>query len=265
MGEKKLTPMMAQYLALKETLQDEILFFRLGDFYEMFLEDAKVASSILNLTLTSRNGIPMAGIPYHAATNYIKRLLDAGKKVAICEQTELPTGGKSIAKREIVQIITPGTVVEDEFLDSLSNNYLLAISLLKEGVAVAYSELSGGLFKLQLLPLESRFDSLRALIEELHPREVLINEEDYFNNSSFKGVIDNLNTMVTRLPLWYFSVKEGFNRLRDHLKTHSLKQFGFKEGDGELSAGGALLYYLQETSQSSLSQITTFVKEEEGR
>lgn len=265
MGEKKLTPMMAQYLALKETLQDEILFFRLGDFYEMFLEDAKVASSILNLTLTSRNGIPMAGIPYHAATNYIKRLLDAGKKVAICEQTELPTGGKSIAKREIVQIITPGTVVEDEFLDSLSNNYLLAISLLKEGVAVAYSELSGGLFKLQLLPLESRFDSLRALIEELHPREVLINEEDYFNNISFKGVIDNLNTMVTRLPLWYFSVKEGFNRLRDHLKTHSLKQFGFKEGDGELSAGGALLYYLQETSQSSLSQITTFVKEEEGR
>ncbi|NLA93345.1 MAG: DNA mismatch repair protein MutS [Spirochaetales bacterium] len=265
MDEKKLTPMMAQYLALKETLQDEILFFRLGDFYEMFLEDAKVASSILNLTLTSRNGIPMCGIPYHAATNYIKRLLDAGKKVAICEQTELPAGGKSIAKREIVQIITPGTVVEDEFLDSLSNNYLLAISLLKEGVAVAYCELSSGLFKLQLLPLESRFDSLRALIEELHPREVLINEENYFNNSSFKGVIDNLNTMVTRLPLWYFSIKEGFNRLRSHLETHSLKQFGFQEGDGELSAGGALLYYLQETSQSSLSQITTFIRGEEGR
>lgn len=265
MDETKLTPMMAQYLALKENLQDEILFFRLGDFYEMFLEDAKIASSILNLTLTARNGIPMCGIPYHAATNYIKRLLDAGKKVAICEQTEMPTGGKTIAKREIVQIITPGTVVEDEFLDSLSNNYLLSLSLLKEGVAIAYSELSSGLFRLQLLPRESRLDSLRALIEELHPREILINEEDYFNDATFKALIDNLNTMVTRLPLWYFSVKEGFNRLRSHLETHSLKQFGFQEGDGELSAGGALLYYLQESSQNSLSQITTFQREERGR
>ncbi|MFA7224722.1 MAG: DNA mismatch repair protein MutS, partial [Sphaerochaetaceae bacterium] len=249
MDETKLTPMMAQYLALKENLQDEILFFRLGDFYEMFLEDAKIASSILNLTLTARNGMPMCGIPYHAATNYIKRLLDAGQKVAICEQTEMPTGGKTIAKREIVQIITPGTVVEDEFLDSLSNNYLLSISLLKEGVAIAYSELSSGLFRLQLLPRETRFDSLRALIEELHPREILVNEENYFNDTTFRALIDNLNTMVTRLPLWYFSIKEGFNRLRSHLETHSLKQFGFQEGDGELSAGGALLYYLQESSQ----------------
>ncbi|HHU88420.1 MAG: DNA mismatch repair protein MutS [Sphaerochaetaceae bacterium] len=265
MDETKLTPMMAQYLALKENLQDEILFFRLGDFYEMFLEDAKIASSILNLTLTARNGMPMCGIPYHAATNYIKRLLDAGQKVAICEQTEMPTGGKTIAKREIVQIITPGTVVEDEFLDSLSNNYLLSISLLKEGVAIAYSELSSGLFRLQLLPRETRFDSLRALIEELHPREILVNEENYFNDTTFRALIDNLNTMVTRLPLWYFSIKEGFNRLRSHLETHSLKQFGFQEGDGELSAGGALLYYLQESSQSSLSQITTFEKVERGR
>ncbi len=231
----------------------------------MFLEDAKIASSILNLTLTARNGMPMCGIPYHAATNYIKRLLDAGQKVAICEQTEMPTGGKTIAKREIVQIITPGTVVEDEFLDSLSNNYLLSISLLKEGVAIAYSELSSGLFRLQLLPRETRFDSLRALIEELHPREILVNEENYFNDTTFRALIDNLNTMVTRLPLWYFSIKEGFNRLRSHLETHSLKQFGFQEGDGELSAGGALLYYLQESSQSSLSQITTFEKVERGR
>ena len=257
--------MMAQYLDLKGNLQDEILFFRLGDFYEMFLDDAKEAARILNLTLTARNGIPMCGIPYHAATNYIKRLLDAGKKVAICEQTELPEAGKGIAKREIVQIITPGTVVEDEFLDSLSNNFLLSISLLKGEVAVAYCELSSGLFKVQSLPLETRLDALRALIEQLHPREIIINEEDYFSSEPFKGLVDNTNAMVTRLPLWFFSLKEGFLRMSKHLRTLSLKQFGIKESEGLLTAGGALLQYLQETAQSSLSQITAFIKEEATR
>ncbi|MFA5467599.1 MAG: DNA mismatch repair protein MutS [Sphaerochaetaceae bacterium] len=265
MQESKLTPMMAQYLDLKGNLQDEILFFRLGDFYEMFLDDAKEAARILNLTLTARNGIPMCGIPYHAATNYIKRLLDAGKKVAICEQTELPEAGKGIAKREIVQIITPGTVVEDEFLDSLSNNFLLSISLLKGEVAVAYCELSSGLFKVQSLPLETRLDALRALIEQLHPREIIINEEDYFSSEPFKGLVDNTNAMVTRLPLWFFSLKEGFLRMSKHLRTLSLKQFGIKESEGLLTAGGALLQYLQETAQSSLSQITAFIKEEATR
>ncbi len=265
MQESKLTPMMAQYLDLKGNLQDEILFFRLGDFYEMFLDDAKEAARILNLTLTARNGIPMCGIPYHAATNYIKRLLDAGKKVAICEQTELPEAGKGIAKREIVQIITPGTVVEDEFLDSLSNNFLLSISLLKGEVAVAYCELSSGLFKVQSLPLETRLDALRALIEQLHPREIIINEEDYFSSEPFKGLVDNTNAMVTRLPLWFFSLKEGFLRMSKHLGTLSLKQFGIEESEGLLTAGGALLQYLQETAQSSLSQITAFIKEEATR
>ncbi len=109
---------MQQYKAIKEEHQDAILFFRLGDFYEMFFDDAREAAGILSLVLTARNGVPMCGIPYHAAKNYIKRLIEAGRKIAICEQTQLPEKGKTLAKREVVQIITPGTVVEDDYLDA---------------------------------------------------------------------------------------------------------------------------------------------------
>ena len=118
------TPMMRQYKAIKQEHQDAILFFRLGDFYEMFFDDAKEASQLLDLVLTARNGTPMCGIPYHASKTYIKRLIEHGKKVAICEQTELPESGKGLAKREVVQIITPGTVIDDDFLDSSRNNFI---------------------------------------------------------------------------------------------------------------------------------------------
>ncbi|MFA6646857.1 MAG: DNA mismatch repair protein MutS, partial [Sphaerochaetaceae bacterium] len=262
MDEQKLTPMMEQYLALKRELQDEILFFRLGDFYEMFLDDAKEVSKLLNLTLTARNGIPMCGIPYHAAKNYIKRLLEEGKKIAISEQTEMPGPDRSIAKREIVQIITPGTVVEDEFLDASANNYILSICVIKDQISCAYCELSSGLFRMVVLPREERFESVRALIEELHPRELLVNEEDYFNHVLFAQMIDTSDAMKTRLPPWYFSLSHGFTLLREHVATISLKQFGLEKTDLELAAGGALLQYLQETAQTSLAQITHFEKED---
>ncbi|MDD3366064.1 MAG: DNA mismatch repair protein MutS [Sphaerochaetaceae bacterium] len=262
MDEQKLTPMMEQYLALKRELQDEILFFRLGDFYEMFLDDAKEVSKLLNLTLTARNGIPMCGIPYHAAKNYIKRLLEEGKKIAISEQTEMPGPDRSIAKREIVQIITPGTVVEDEFLDASANNYILSICVIKDQISCAYCELSSGLFRMVVLPREERFESVRALIEELHPRELLVNEEDYFTHVLFAQMIDASAAMKTRLPPWYFSLSHGFALLREHVATISLKQFGLEKTDLELAAGGALLQYLQETAQTSLAQITQFEKED---
>jgi DNA mismatch repair protein MutS len=137
MEDDKLTPMMKQYLELKNQYQNEVLFFRLGDFYEMFYEDAVEVSRLLNITLTSRNGIPMCGVPHHAAKNYIKRLLDAGKKVAICEQTEMPNSVRSIAKREVVQVISTGTAVEEEFIDSSDNNFILAIDLQKELIGAA--------------------------------------------------------------------------------------------------------------------------------
>ncbi|HCJ94845.1 MAG TPA: DNA mismatch repair protein MutS, partial [Sphaerochaeta sp.] len=163
MEGKTTTPMMEQYLELKQAHQGEVLFFRLGDFYEMFMDDAKEVSRLLNLTLTARNGVPMCGIPYHASKNYIKRLLEAGKKIAVCEQVEMPGANRTIARREVVQTITPGTVIEDEFLDAATNNYILTVFLTKEEIACAYCELSSGVFSMVLLPLEDRFDSLRAL------------------------------------------------------------------------------------------------------
>ena len=265
MQEKQLTPMMEQYLVLKQQHQDEVLFFRLGDFYEMFLDDAKEVSQLLNITLTSRNGVPMCGIPYHAARNYIKRLLDAGKKIAICEQTSLPTTGKTIAKREVVQIITPGTVVEDEFLDAASHNHILAIALDEKQILCAYSELSSGVFSVQELPREPRFDSLRALIEQLQPKEILINEDDYFGTADFAQTISHVMGMVTRLPAWYFSRSQAFSLLCEHFESISLKQFGLADDAGILMAAGALFRYLKETAQASLAHITALERVDRSR
>jgi len=260
MEGKATTPMMEQYLELKNRHREEVLFFRLGDFYEMFLDDAKEVSRLLNITLTSRNGVPMCGIPYHAAKNYIKRLLDEGKKIAICEQVEMPTSAKTIAKREVVQTITPGTVVEDEFLEASSNNHLLVLSLSGKFVSCAWSELSNGSFSLLALPLEQRFESIRALYAQLLPREVLVNEDDYFESKEFASLVDQFDAMTTRLPPWYFSKSQGLELLRTHVGSISLKQFGIEDEDIELSSGGALFRYLQETSKTSLEHITEFKK-----
>ncbi|PKL20542.1 MAG: DNA mismatch repair protein MutS [Spirochaetae bacterium HGW-Spirochaetae-4] len=260
MEGKTTTPMMEQYLELKQAHQGEVLFFRLGDFYEMFMDDAKEVSRLLNLTLTARNGVPMCGIPYHASKNYIKRLLDAGKKIAVCEQVEMPGANRTIARREVVQTITPGTVIEDEFLDAATNNYILTVFLTKEEIACAYCELSSGVFSMVLLPLEDRFDSLRALFGELSPREILVHEEDYFSNQQYAQVIDQQEVMKTRLPSWYFAKSQGFSLLTEHVGTVGLKQFGLSPDDTELHACGALFRYILETSKASLSHIDTFHK-----
>ena len=138
------TPMMQQYARIKQDHRDAILFFRLGDFYEMFRGDAEVASRLLGLTLTSRQGVPMCGVPHHAAHGYIGRLLKQGKKVAICEQTRLPPGGKGLAEREVVEVITPGTATEEDFLEARTNNYLVAVGNTQDLICLAYADLSTG-------------------------------------------------------------------------------------------------------------------------
>ena len=150
------TPMMQQYRAIKNRHRDAILFFRLGDFYEMFEQDAVEASSLLDLTLTQRNGTPMCGIPYHAAEGYIARLLKAGKKIAVCEQTHIPPKGKSIATREVSEVITPGTVVDENLLERTANNYLLCIGWRQEVISLAYIDLSTGDFSATHFPFDVR-------------------------------------------------------------------------------------------------------------
>ena len=152
--EDDLTPMMRQYREIKERHQDMVLFFRLGDFYEMFGDDAIEVSKLLNLTLTQRSGRPMCGIPHHAARNYLKRLLDAGKKVAICEQLSLPSSPRELAERSVTEIYTPATVVDDAYLDSISTSFVLAANMDRKGVSIAWSDISTGEFYVRTFPLE---------------------------------------------------------------------------------------------------------------
>ncbi len=259
------TPMMKQYQEIKSRYQEEILFFRLGDFYEMFHDDAREASSILNLTLTARNSIPMCGIPFHAAKNYVKRLLMAGKKVAICEQVTLPEAGKGIVKREVTQILTPGTVVDEDLLPSSANNYILSVAILtKERViSLSFADVSTGEFTLKSVEMDNGFTALRRTVARLQPAEMLIQESEYFENASFKLAVDNCNTMITRFPDWQFDPAEAERVLREHFNSASLKQFGIERTNPVLHSAGILMTYLQHTSKQLLAHITTLNLENE--
>jgi len=256
--EEKLTPMMVQYRQIKEQNPDSVLFFRLGDFYEMFEADAIEVSRILNLTLTKRNNQKMCGIPYHAAKTYIKRLLDAGKKIAICEQTELPEGGKQLAKREVVQVVTPATVVEDDFLQSDHDNYVLCVSFQKQGLSISYADITSGTFLLRFVDKDDRFMHLLSVLEQVGPREILVNEDDYFLYQDFQTLIDSYPSMVTKLPSWRFRIKDAYALMCAQVGSASLKAFDLEENDVRLSSAGALLYYLQETAKTSLKQIEAY-------
>lgn len=255
MEEQRLTPMMVQYRQIKEKNQDKVLFFRLGDFYEMFDEDAVEVSRLLNLTLTKRNTQPMCGIPYHAAKVYIKRLLDAGKKIAICEQTELPQDGKQLAKREVVQVVSPATVVEEDFLEDKNSSYVFCISLQKQSIAIAYADITTGEFFVRELARDVQATQLQALLQQIAPREIVVNEDDYFLDQNFAQILDRREAMISKLPSWFFSIPQAHQLLCEHFETNSLKAFGL-EGDSRLlSSGGALLRYLQDAAKTSLQQI----------
>ncbi len=254
----KLTPMMQQYLSIKEEHQDMVLFFRLGDFYEMFMEDAKEVSRLLNLTLTQRGGKPMCGIPYHAARNYIKRLLDEGKKIAICEQVELPQDGKTLAKREVVQVITPATVVDDDFLDSGSNSFLLALCLNGGYPVACYADISTGEFFLRRLDDADKDISIRTLIAQILPKEILVDEDEYYMDSSYQELISSSHAMVTKLPSWYFSITDGKNLLCEQAQTASLFGFGILDDEPSLRSAGALMRYLKDTAKSAMYQVKDY-------
>ncbi|NQU80412.1 MAG: DNA mismatch repair protein MutS [Bacteroidetes bacterium] len=249
------TPMMRQYKGIKSQYPEEIVFFRLGDFYEMFLDDAKEASQILNLTLTARHGIPMCGIPYHAAKNYIRRLLEAGKKIAICEQTKLPENGKGLAEREVVQIITPGTVVDDDLLISGINNYILSVALIGKQISLSYADLSTGEFVVSLVTKEANYESLRRYITKLQPVEILIQESVYFEDEQFRRAVEHEWTMITRYPDWHFDISQSEDLLKKHFKTAALQHFGFEKNDKLLKSTGVLYTYLSHTSKKSLIHV----------
>lgn len=259
MGTLKTTPMIQQYLEIKEQNKDAILFYRMGDFYEMFFEDAKVASRVLEITLTSRNkknesAVPMCGIPYRAAKGYITRLIEKGFKVAICDQVEDPAQAKGIVKREVVRVVTPGMVIEEELLSEKDNNFIVALCRRKKKWGLSSLDISTGLFRL------TETDDTLALLEEfqrISPREMLYPDslaEDSFMRS-ISGWIEQ--RAVTTLPENLFEFKPGRQALLRHFNTLNLEGFGCEDLKAGIGSAAALLHYVCETQKR---EITHFEK-----
>ena len=257
---KKLTPMMQQYLEIKQQYQDCILFFRLGDFYEMFFDDAITASKEMEVTLTGKScGLdekaPMCGVPYHAADTYISKLIEKGYKVAVCEQTEDPSAAKGIVKREVTRIVTPGTVVNQGMLDEKENNYLASIFASEEGAGVAYCDISTG----ELLAGEyHRGDILGDLLNELiriDIRELIVNE--YLRESKFyKDVSDLTKAYRSVLSDAYFDERQSESSIKRQFHIGSLTGIGLGDSPLAVRALGGLLSYLIETQKNSVEQLT---------
>jgi DNA mismatch repair protein MutS len=248
----KPTPMIQQYLKIKEDYQDAILMFRLGDFYEMFLDDAQVASRELEIVLTSREAgkgerMPMCGIPFHAATGYISRLVEKGYKVAICEQVEDPKTTKGLVRREVVRVITPGTLLEDQMLQDKSNNFIAASSCNGDDMGWAVADLSTGEFWTTQFPSSSQKQILEE-IQRWRPREVLLSE-------GF-SLPTNEELLVTYKPAAYFQYESSYHSLCTAFQTVTLEGFGCEALTAGITAAGALLKYLKETQNASLEHMT---------
>ena len=246
---------MDQYRRIKNDHRGDILFFRLGDFYEMFFEDAQEVSALLNLTLTKRQGYPMCGIPYHASRSYIARLLKAGKRVAICEQLSRPGTGKSaLMERAVVEIISPGTTVEEDYLDSGCANYLAALAFTGSFFSFSYLDLSIGDFYSCSFHPSSASLKLRQELERLQIREIIVQESILNSFPSLSSALAERSSLViNRWADWLFD----FHRSRERLERQftSLKAFGLDNESPEIISAGALLEYLDNTSKSLLPHI----------
>ena len=268
MAAEPTTPMMVQYRELKSRHRDAILFFRLGDFYEMFDADAREASELLEIALTQRNGVPMCGVPHHAARSYIARLLKAGRRVAVCEQTSLPSAGKGIARREVVEVVTPGTVLDEELLDGGSNNYLVAVGCAPDRggdrrsgerrVAVAALDLSTGDFRAVAFGFAEAAARLADELARLAPRELLV-QESLLDDSppAARAVHQHIprSTVVQRYPDWQFDVAAGGETLCELFGVTNLKAFGLRPDSPELAPAGLLVNFARQTARHSLDHL----------
>ncbi|MCD6383532.1 MAG: DNA mismatch repair protein MutS [Thermoplasmata archaeon] len=260
-SEENFTPVMRQYLRIKKRYPDAILFYRMGDFYEMFFEDALVASKELGITLTSRDKgpdgkrIPMAGVPYHAVDNYLPRLVEKGYKVAICEQVEDPKKAKGIVKREVVRVVTPGTLYTASELKEATNNYLLSILLdiKKERAALSYLDLSTGEFFVKEVEGDL-VEDLTAEIMKYNPKEILVpRSQRRWLEENLKGFLKGVT--ITDWPDHHFLPEASEERLKAHFSVLSLDGFGLKGRPLAVGASGAALSYARETQMSSLPHI----------
>lgn len=258
MAEENLTPMMIQYRGIKEQYKNEVVFFRLGDFYEMFDDDAEEISKLLNLTLTHRASQKMCGIPYHAAKIYIARLLRLGKKIVICEQVgEIPKAGKGIAERKVVEIITPGTACEDEYLEGCRENYLAALSITKGRVGFAFIDVSTSTFKATSWSASKLSQYFSKELHRAGPRELLL-PISLKNNQNIQDAVNSIgNLSVSYYPDWDFSIDFSYKKLTSQFNTASLKAYGLENDSAEIAPAGFLLDYLEKTTNAKLSHISS--------
>ncbi|MDR2102448.1 MAG: DNA mismatch repair protein MutS [Treponema sp.] len=248
--------MLDQYRRIKQDHQGDVLFFRLGDFYEMFSDDALEVSALLNLTLTSRNGLPMCGIPYHAARVYIARLLKMGKKIAICEQMSEPGKGKTIIDRQVVEVITPGTSIDEDYLDKGSFNYLGALASTAKFLSLAYIDLSTGDFYATSFPFEGAAERLRQELERLQIKEIVLQESLLEEKTDIAAaILDRPGLVINRWADWLFDSFRGKERLEKQFGAASLKSFGLEHQAPEIISAGALLDYLDDTAKSLIPHV----------
>lgn len=254
----ELTPMMQQYMETKNQYPDCILFYRLGDFYEMFFEDAITASRELEITLTGKScGLeeraPMCGVPYHAVDNYLNKLVAKGYKVAICEQMEDPKLTKGLVKRDVVRIVTPGTNLAPQALDETKNNYLMCIVYIADRYGLAISDITTGDYFVTELP-----DSVK-LMDEIYkfmPSEIICNESFYMSGMDLDDLRNRLGIAIYSLDAWYFDDAVCRKKLLEHFHVSSFAGLGLEDYDCGIISAGALLQYLLETQKNNLSHLT---------
>lgn len=254
----ELTPMMQQYMETKKEYPDCILFYRLGDFYEMFFEDALTASRELEITLTGKNcGLeeraPMCGVPFHAVDGYLNRLVSKGYKVAICEQMEDPATAKGLVKREVVRIVTPGTNLDTQAIDETKNQYIMCVVYIADHYGLSVADITTGDY------FVSEFDDSGRLFDEIFkymPSELICNEAFYMSGMDLEVLKEKLGITIYALDAWYFDDAICQSALKDQFHVSSLDGLGLKDYDCGIIAAGALLRYLLETQKRDLSHIT---------
>ena len=261
------SPMMQHYIATKNEYKDCILFYRLGDFYEMFFDDAVVASKELELTLTGKDcgqkeRAPMCGVPFHAAETYINRLVSAGYKVAICEQMEDPKQAKGIVKREVIKVVTPGTNINTLGLDETRNNYMMSIVYLGDNLGVSIADYStGDFFVTELAGGSELIDEINKFV----PSEIIVNEYFAMSGINLDTVNTKLGIAMSTLDNWYFNEETCKKRLLEHFHMEMLDGLGLKDYTVGIIASGALLTYLYETQKSNMPHITTLLPYSSGK
>ena len=278
-GEKKkqsgITPMMEQYLKIKQEYKDYLIFYRMGDFYELFYEDATIASQALDITLTKRGksegtDIPMCGVPFHAYESYLAKLIRQGYRVAICEQVETPEeakkrGGKSLVKREVIRLVTAGTLTEDPLLDAKSNNFLMAISRLGYTLGIALFDMSTGEFFTKETDLNNHPEDgeLSSVLMRFLPAEVIISDE-YLHNRNIYDVLKNYKEQLTVWPDERFNSENAKEYLQKVFQVDNLEGFG-NFSRAEISAAGALLEYVEISQRGKMPLLQKPKKVVEGQ